>query len=1007
MPTAVGQYGDEALLSAAGTLLASTAVTVLNPDNSHATLYTDLTGTVTAANPVNTDTKGNLLFFAVPGPYQLSIGGIVIAVVFVGGGFNGGTVTGAATFTAPLNITGGSYHDSIHDGFDPMHPAFGAKGDGVTDDTAAVQAAFNAVPVKGGIVDLANPPVGYKITSAIRPKSNTTVKMAQGTVVGGSGQLNYGGALIWGGAAGVQTNLTAGFTPATSRTAMSGLTGTSLPASSLAVNSTSGFPSSGQIVVGTTTGQQVVSYTSTDATHFLGCSGGSGTTLVTSVGGASVIGAVSVSVISTGSAPSTGMFHVIDSAQIPQFFTYYSKDATHFYGCTGGQAAAVPNGAQVTTTVVMVEMFNVQSVHWEAIYCNGAGTPGVIAVLIDSDNTQTTSHNSFDHIGITECFEGFHVGTNVANGYQMDKQVFGEGWFYAVAYGIHMMSINTQSGKIGPAITFTLVNKGIWIEAGGYFDIDHPDFGASITNFAGTTLPNQPVFNDFTQYHNTVKMNGIEGEDLIATRNFTDLTTTLGSNVVTSASGAQFHGINTTVTASAIITSSPITLSVASTTGIASGAGTAKLETLQGTCRFTYTSSDATHLYGVFVASGSYTVPSGTQVISGDVGSSLWGYGVAGGAIVNSVASTTQVSLTLGLGGAPANSGVTGTGKGILYSGVLLVRQAFCSSPDILSTMKIQHSVCGPAIDIQQSSLWATDCNSYYTYFVCSGGPATKVVSEQDVFLGQPPAWTVANTPRFLNFCSCTIIDLSAGGIQPVGPALNVNSGALTLDAQLDNGKVFLWGTGTITMPALPLRGWTVTIGAYQGNAGPTVINGNGTNIDGAATRTLLPGETATLMFDTVEWNKIGGKSIAAVSQMTAATPTASPASTLTKQLLDTLDIDTSAPSLTARMGDVTNHQIDILRSGLYRVSATLAWGTVPAAASNVATYIEINGSVVSYDGKNAVVGTTGLANNVAGRVLALTSANYVELWTYQDSGSSWTPAAAAMHLLVEEVAPW
>lgn len=51
--------------------------------------------------------------------------------------------------------------------------AYGALGDGVTDDTAAIQAAFNAVPANGGTVYF---PSGTYLARLIRPKSKTDIK---------------------------------------------------------------------------------------------------------------------------------------------------------------------------------------------------------------------------------------------------------------------------------------------------------------------------------------------------------------------------------------------------------------------------------------------------------------------------------------------------------------------------------------------------------------------------------------------------------------------------------------------------------------------------------------------------------------------------------------------------------------------------------------------------------------------------------------------------------------
>jgi len=74
-----GLYGPDAILSASGTPVVSTAVTIYQSDGSTtATLYTDQTKATTATNPVTTDGYGNLAFYADPGIYVLSfvVGGV-------------------------------------------------------------------------------------------------------------------------------------------------------------------------------------------------------------------------------------------------------------------------------------------------------------------------------------------------------------------------------------------------------------------------------------------------------------------------------------------------------------------------------------------------------------------------------------------------------------------------------------------------------------------------------------------------------------------------------------------------------------------------------------------------------------------------------------------------------------------------------------------------------------------------------------------------------------------
>ena len=62
-----------------------------------------------------------------------------------------------------------------------------------------------------------------------------------------------------------------------STTLAAGMNSLSLPQASITVGSTTGFASAGNILVTTADGTELVSYTSVDATHFLGCTGGTGT----------------------------------------------------------------------------------------------------------------------------------------------------------------------------------------------------------------------------------------------------------------------------------------------------------------------------------------------------------------------------------------------------------------------------------------------------------------------------------------------------------------------------------------------------------------------------------------------------------------------------------------------------------------------------------------------------------------------------------------------------------
>lgn len=74
-----GQWGPELVTQIRGgttvVALPTTSVTVQTMAGATATIYTDRNATTTAANPVTTDSAGNLSFFAFPGQYKLAYTG--------------------------------------------------------------------------------------------------------------------------------------------------------------------------------------------------------------------------------------------------------------------------------------------------------------------------------------------------------------------------------------------------------------------------------------------------------------------------------------------------------------------------------------------------------------------------------------------------------------------------------------------------------------------------------------------------------------------------------------------------------------------------------------------------------------------------------------------------------------------------------------------------------------------------------------------------------------------
>src|SRR4051812_6585280 len=70
-----GLYADVVVSPSTGGGAKSTLIHVYQVGTTtHATLFTAKDKNVTAGNPVSTDSNGNLVFYAAPGPYDLVLG---------------------------------------------------------------------------------------------------------------------------------------------------------------------------------------------------------------------------------------------------------------------------------------------------------------------------------------------------------------------------------------------------------------------------------------------------------------------------------------------------------------------------------------------------------------------------------------------------------------------------------------------------------------------------------------------------------------------------------------------------------------------------------------------------------------------------------------------------------------------------------------------------------------------------------------------------------------------
>lgn len=222
-------------------------------------------------------------------------------------------------------------------------------------------------------------------------------------------------------------------------------------------------------------------------------------------------------------------------------------------------------------------------------------------------------------------------------------------------------------------------------------------------------------------------------------------------------------------------------------------------------------------------------------------------------------------------------------------------------------------------------------------------------------------------------------------GALQASSAVQAVSAATTLTAaSLPKTVVCSGGGYTLTLAAASAcTGQVQRIQIDSGATGLITLASGSDLIDGQATRILWAGEGATIYSDGTTWRKVGGRSRPMYCRMRRVAALNIPGTTFTSLQLDTTVTDT-----TGLMADTANHNIKILRGGIYQLSFSWQANGSGANASNnttAAIFIgAVSGAPYASSGFSAAAGAYPTPSISA--TASLSTGNVVIPAAYQDT---------------------